>query len=725
MTKIIYLTFLFLILSNNVFSQSIEITGQVIDKENNDPIIEANIFLLHSNIGTISDSLGFFTLFYESKNLYDTLVINYSGYNEYQIALQNFKKKSIIYLNPKILKLDKSITVIGERINLAKQEIPHAKYVVNKDEIEQMGSSEISDLFKTISSARIEGNDLDGRNVQIRGSNADEINVYVDGVLINNLRYDNKADLTLIPTESIENLEILKGANLLLLGNGSFGGVVNITTKNILNEKYFVKFKAGSFNTNYFIADIDIPLSDHFSINYFGQLGISRPKIEYFSSELYKPKTENNSITSSKQNHHLKVNYLTKAGQLNSHLMSYFFNYKKDLWKNTHDNYIASLGYKGKLFKIDDLDLNINYLSGFDKIIRKPSESTKYNSNYNSTRLNLLLAKKFSFSTFSLQFLSEYNHDELINTSKITNSRVSKTIYRASIYENRASLASVFSFNDTLKNNSNLTWKTYLGSRAEFLANGSKDVLLTFGVESKIKSDNLVIIPYANYGKNVKYPTLFENAFIRDLTDFYRTDSTETRLKPEYSNSAEMGINLTYFPSHLYYKKLTAELAVFGSIYYNKLLNRPFDNLISESLIGRHNIKGIEGSLIFNEVLNKFKISNSFTILDISDAYLSAYKPEVSYNIQLEYFFFQYFYLNLIYFYEGKSTAWFYDINNQFQIEYVAPFFDFDLSLGYKFSYQNMLIHMQISGYNVFDQSGYRNYTLKKRYLQFALSLEY
>ncbi|MCK5034105.1 MAG: TonB-dependent receptor, partial [Calditrichia bacterium] len=378
-----------------------------------------------------------------------------------------------------------------------------------------------------------------------------------------------------------------------------------------------------------------------------------------------------------------------------------------------------------QLLKIDNLDLNVNYLSSNDLINRKHRGNTEFKSTYKSNRLNLKLAKKITFGTNSLQFLSEYNHDELINTSKIKSSGSSKTVYNANLYENRASIAGVFSFNDTLKSNTNISWKTYLGSRAEFLANGTKDVLISFGVESKIKNDNLIIIPYANYGKNVKYPTLFENAFLKDITDFERTDTTGTRLKPEYSNSAELGMNINYFPSNSFYEKLTAGVALFGSIYYNKLLSRPFDNLISESQIGRNNIKGIEGSLIFNRILNRFTISNSFTFLEISDAYLSSYKPETNYSVQFDYLIFKGFYFNVIYFYEGTSTAWFYDINNQFQTEVISSFYDLDLSFGYKFSLQDIQIHMQFSGYNILDNSEYRYYTLKKRFLQFALSFEY
>ena len=72
--------------------------------------------------------------------------------------------------------------------------------------------------------------------------------------------------------------------------------------------------------------------------------------------------------------------------------------------------------------EIDNLDLNVNFLSSDDFIHRNPKENIDYNSSYKSNRVNLKLAKKFTFGITDIQFLSEYNHDELINTSKIKNS---------------------------------------------------------------------------------------------------------------------------------------------------------------------------------------------------------------------------------------------------------------------------------------------------------------
>ncbi len=66
--------------------------------------------------------------------------------------------------------------------------------------------------------------------VRIRGSNADQVLVLIDGTIMNSatLGNFNFANLT---TDNIERIEILRGAQSMLWGSDAMGGVINITTK--------------------------------------------------------------------------------------------------------------------------------------------------------------------------------------------------------------------------------------------------------------------------------------------------------------------------------------------------------------------------------------------------------------------------------------------------------------------------------------------------------------
>lgn len=66
--------------------------------------------------------------------------------------------------------------------------------------------------------------------VSIRGSSADQVVVLVDGIRLNSTA-GGGVDLNSIPPEQIERIEVLRGGESSLYGEGAIGGVVNIITK--------------------------------------------------------------------------------------------------------------------------------------------------------------------------------------------------------------------------------------------------------------------------------------------------------------------------------------------------------------------------------------------------------------------------------------------------------------------------------------------------------------
>ena len=399
--------------------------------------------------------------------------------------------------------------------------------------------------------------------------------------------------------------------------------------------------------------------------------------------------------------------------------------YEKPGWENRYNNYVLAGNYKGDISGLSDLDMSVNYLYGDNEVIRSASEQSEYGSAYISKRLNGRLAKSFVFRTTDLQFLTEYYHDELVSTSDLTQNTVTRTVYRGEVYDNRIAVAGVLAFRDTLSTRRNVAWKTYLGLRYDILANGRTDLTHSFGVRFDIAAGNWMVRPYASYGKNVKYPTLMENAFLQDLTDFLHEDSSGARLDPEFNNSGEVGLGLVYTPEIPVYKSLSIDIAWFSSIFYNKLLTRPFDNLIARAQIGRSTTKGIEAAVKINRLIDLFTFGLSALKLDVADPYLYPYKPVENYSLQFDLETGFGFYLHSLYYHQGKSTAWYYDQDDRFVTQTLDPFFDIDLSVGYRYPFGHLTLELQLAGYNILDNSGYTYYTLNKRYLQASFSVKY
>jgi outer membrane cobalamin receptor len=698
-----------------------QIYGRVMEKESKQPLVGANVYLAHHSFGTITNDEGRFVLSVTGKVSGDTLIINYLGYEEYRSSLSEYENYSTVYLASKSLTLDETIQVYADRMDLTRQEIPHMRYELDAEELDRYAASEIGDIFKKMPSVRLEGNDLDGRYLQIRGSNAGEVNVYYDGILINNLSFDNAADLSVIPTESIYKLEVMKGASLPLLGNGAFGGVVNIISKKDIKPGILVKAKHGDFGTQQYLTHVSVPIDDKLFINYFGQYSEMKPTIEYFPGERFSEKTKNSSINTEKQNHNLNVDYYNSLGQFSLKFFAYNFKYDKPMWINDRNNYLFAFSYFGK----NDLNVTLSNLEGFDEVKRYAVESTQYISDYQSRRINLKISKKVDFKQASFQFLSEYYHDELEDLSKLKDLESTKTYYKANLYDNRASLASIFSFTDSYDTLGNLSWKTFIGLRGDIVASGHKDVTVYTGAQLEYHKNNWVLEPYINYGKNVRYPSLLESAYVQDLVKYTTTDTTTQLLEPEYSNSFELGANLKYNYVSDYIRTININAALFSGSVYNKILKRPFADYIVQSQIGRNTTKGIEASIKFEGLAKYFNFTASYIKLDIENRLLYEYKPELSYNFQLEHITPIGAYLTILYFIDGKSYAWYFDGANQLQTNKIKGASDIDVTAGYGFPWIGLDVKLYVAGYNLINNSGYDYYYLRKRNIQLGISLKY
>jgi len=83
----------------------------------------------------------------------------------------------------------------------------------------------------------------------LRGSSADQVSVYLDGLPLPSGE-GGGVDLALLPTEGIERIEVYRGGSPILLGTSSMGGVISLWTKKGEGKrKTHFTSSYGSFNT--------------------------------------------------------------------------------------------------------------------------------------------------------------------------------------------------------------------------------------------------------------------------------------------------------------------------------------------------------------------------------------------------------------------------------------------------------------------------------------------
>jgi len=129
------------------------------------------------------------------------------------------------------VELDK-IVVTPSRVEESYGEISRKVEVITSQDIENSQAEDLPQALDNITSVDINSYGGVGatKNLSIRGSSAAQSLVMVDGRPINNPR-DGQAELSNIPLDNIDRIEVMYGPASSLYGSAAMGGTVNIITK--------------------------------------------------------------------------------------------------------------------------------------------------------------------------------------------------------------------------------------------------------------------------------------------------------------------------------------------------------------------------------------------------------------------------------------------------------------------------------------------------------------
>ncbi len=241
--------------SNFVFSQN-EISGYIIDENTNMVIPNAKIYSSISGLTAISDDEGFFIFAYEKKALITFFSENYK-IKEFQIN-EILNKKSI-YLSPLIENLDEieiiarnnkifSLTRLNEFEGTNIYKGKKNEVILVAETMANLASNNSRQIYSQVPGLNIYQNDDAGIQLNIGGRGLDpnrtsNFNTRQNG-------YDISADVLgypesyyTPPSESIKNIQIVRGASSLQYGT-QFGGLVNFILDNAKkNQETEINFR--------------------------------------------------------------------------------------------------------------------------------------------------------------------------------------------------------------------------------------------------------------------------------------------------------------------------------------------------------------------------------------------------------------------------------------------------------------------------------------------------
>ncbi|MDX9881700.1 MAG: TonB-dependent receptor [Prolixibacteraceae bacterium] len=265
-------TFLFAISLNAQYS----ISGRVVHSENGGPLAGAHIYLQGTTLGTASGTDGEFTIHGISKGVY-TIRVSFFGFATHEQVLEingdinNFSSK----LEPTSIDLN-AVVVTGTRTERTLKNTPVLTHVIGKN---TLGSQAVTYLPQALAQndASFEMfRDNTVNSFSLDGLGAEYVLFLIDGERIAG-ETKGVVELSRINPESIERVEMIKGAASTLYGSNAIGGVVNVITKQVSQP---LELRAGVKTSLFTDPAEDKTRSDNY---YFAGINLSGNKLSSFT----------------------------------------------------------------------------------------------------------------------------------------------------------------------------------------------------------------------------------------------------------------------------------------------------------------------------------------------------------------------------------------------------------------------------------------------------------
>lgn len=233
----------------NIFAQKI-VFGQITDGQTLQPLDGASVILENSNIGTISNHIGIFRMKLPSKSS-RRIKVQYMGYKSRNIILN--KKLCVndsiccnVELQPKNNILSEVI-VLGKSKAQRHREVPSAITIIDSQELKYKTATlnEILDNAAGIKVAQ-QGGLGNASRIIIQGMDGKRIGIFINGMPMGN---SDEFQLSSIPIDMVDEVEIYKGIIPAWLGGDGLGGAVNIRLKDFKKNHLEMAFEAASYNT--------------------------------------------------------------------------------------------------------------------------------------------------------------------------------------------------------------------------------------------------------------------------------------------------------------------------------------------------------------------------------------------------------------------------------------------------------------------------------------------
>ncbi|RJP67959.1 MAG: TonB-dependent receptor [Ignavibacteriales bacterium] len=235
MLKRFLLLFLLAFLPAIITAQTGKIVGKVTDLQTGEPLIGASVIVEGTSLGAATNANGEYVILNVSPGSY-TVKGRYIGYRE--VTMENIKVSvnlttEVNFELPSEAYQTETVTVVAPK-PLINKNTTNATSIVRSEDIENIPIRGVNAIVATQAGVVEQGGGL-----YVRGSRADGVAYYVDGVLVNNPVFGGSR--TQVINNAVEEIQFQAGGYSAEFG-GANGGIVSTQTR-AGAENYNVSFE--------------------------------------------------------------------------------------------------------------------------------------------------------------------------------------------------------------------------------------------------------------------------------------------------------------------------------------------------------------------------------------------------------------------------------------------------------------------------------------------------
>ena len=237
-----YVLMILIVPSSLVFAGTTgKISGKIIDKETNEPVVGANVVIEGTYYGAATDLDGYFYINNVTPGKY-TVIISAIGYHK--VTVENVVVRIDLTTNLDAQLTSEAIT-LGEVVVQATQplvtkDLTSTSAIVSSEDIQMMPVENLSQVIN-LQAGVVAGH--------FRGGRTGEVAYLIDGIPVNDV-YNGSLSVT-VENNAVRQLEVISGTFNAEYGS-ALSGVVNIVTKEGSSKfEGFASAYLGNFVTNH------------------------------------------------------------------------------------------------------------------------------------------------------------------------------------------------------------------------------------------------------------------------------------------------------------------------------------------------------------------------------------------------------------------------------------------------------------------------------------------